>query len=215
MKSWLWPGVATTTVLTALATWFGAGPVQHDLVSRASAALVGNNQPWATVDADGRDLTLRGTAPDETAQAAATQVASAVPGVRAVDNQSVLPPLSEPFTFRAIKTGDGITLTGDVPPGPARMEIVALTERAVPGIRVVDDMSVARGAPDGFPALVGFALAQLADLKEGEVAVSGVDYSVRGSAAGRDAYERLTAAVAGALPGQGRLASARIAPPSD
>jgi hypothetical protein len=85
----------------------------------------------------------------------------------------------------------------------------------MPGVRITDDMGLARGAPEGFPALVGFALAQLADMKEGEVSVSGLDYSIRGSAAGRDAYERLTAAVAGKLPGEGKLASARIVPPGN
>lgn len=214
MKSWVWPGVATTAVLTALASWFGTGPVEHDLVSRTSAALIGNNQRWASVVADGRDLSLRGTAPDEPAQVAAAQVAEAVPGVRSVNNLSVLPPVSEPFAFRAIKSSHGLTLSGDVPAGPVRSDILSVAERFMPGVKVIDDMGTARGAPDGFPALVGFALAQLADMKEGEVSVSGLDYTIRGSAAGRDAYERLTAAVAGKLPGEGKLASARIVPPS-
>ncbi|PYE88440.1 BON domain-containing protein [Phyllobacterium leguminum] len=215
MHSWVWPGVATTTVLTALAAWFGTAPVEHDLVSRASAALIGNNQRWATVDADGRDLSLRGTAPDEPAQVAAAQVAAAIPGVRSVSNLSVLPPVAEPFAFRAIKSSHGLTLSGDVPPGSVRADIVSVVERFMPGVRITDDLSVARGAPDGFPALVGFALAQLADMKEGEVSVSGLDYTIRGAAAGQDAYERLTAAVAGKLPGEGRLASARIVPPAN
>jgi hypothetical protein len=215
MHSWVGPGVATTAVLTALAGWFGAGPVQHDLVSRTSAALIGNNQRWATVDADGRDLSLRGTAPDEPAQVAAAQVAAAVPGVRSVSNLSVLPPLAEPFAFRAIKSSHGLSLSGDVPAGPVRGDILSVAERFMPGVRITDDMGLARGAPEGFPALVGFALAQLADMKEGEVSVSGLDYSIRGSAAGRDAYERLTAAVAGKLPGEGKLASARIVPPGN
>jgi hypothetical protein len=214
MRNWVLPGVATTTVLTALATWFGAGAVEHDLTSRTSAALIGNGQRWATVEADGRDLTMRGTAPDENAQAAAAQVAAAVPGVRTVDNRSVLPPLAEPFTFRAIRNGDGITLSGDVPPGPIRDDVLNVIQRFMPGSRVTDNMAIARGAPDGFPALVGFALAQLADMKEGEVSVSGLDYTIKGSAAGPDAYERLTAAVAGRLPGEGKLASARIVRPT-
>ncbi|KXF78020.1 hypothetical protein ATN84_23955 [Paramesorhizobium deserti] len=212
MKNWFWPGVTTTALLTVLAVWFGSGAVERDLASRASTALAGA-YPWASVDLDGRDLTLKGVAPDERSQAEAAKIATAVPGVRSVDNQAVLPPVAAPFVFRAVKTDDGVTLSGNVPPGSARGDILGVAERAMPGIRIIDDMTIARGAAPGFPALAGFAVSQLADLSLGEVSISDLDYTVNGRAAGADAYEVLVTAVAGVLPGEGKLVSARIAPP--
>ncbi|PRD45838.1 hypothetical protein C5748_01480 [Phyllobacterium phragmitis] len=213
MKNWFWPGVTTTALLTVLAVWFGSGRVENDLASRTSAALAGDYS-WASVDLDGRDLTLKGVAPDERAQAAAAKIAAAVPGVRSVENRAVLPPLAEPFSFRAVKTDDGVILSGNVPPGPARADILTIAERAMPGIRITDEMAIARGAAPGFPALAGFAVSQLADLSLGEVSISTLDYSIKGRAAGSDAYEVLVTAVAGVLPGEGKLVSARIVPPA-
>ncbi|GAB1581455.1 BON domain-containing protein [Phyllobacterium phragmitis] len=213
MKNWFWPGVTTTALLTVLAAWFGSGVVEKDLASRTSAVLAGA-YPWASVDLDGRDLTLKGVAPDERAQAEAASLAAAVPGVRSVDNAAVLPPVADPFVFQAIKADDGVTLTGNVPPGPARSDLLAVAERAMPGIRVTDNMTIARGAAPGFPALAGFAVSQLADLSLGEVSISDLDYTIKGSAAGPDAYEVLVTAIAGVLPGEGKLVSARIVPPA-
>ncbi|WP_160113644.1 BON domain-containing protein [Phyllobacterium salinisoli] len=211
-KNWFWPGATTTALLTVLAVWFSSGAIEKDLATRASAALAGD-QSWATVDLDGRDLTLKGVAPDERAQAAAAETAAAVSGVRSVENLAVLPPLAEPFVFHAVKTEEGVVLSGNVPPGPARKDILTIAERAMPGIRVTDEMAIARGAAQGFPALAGFAVSQLADLSLGEASISGLDYTIRGDAAGRDAYEVLVTAVAGVLPGGGKLVSARIVPP--
>jgi len=213
LKNWFWPGVTTTALLTALAVWFGSGAVERDLASRTSAALAAD-YPWASVDLTGRDLTLKGMAPDEDAQAGAVKLAAAVPGVHSVDNQAVLPPVADPFVFSAVKTDDGVTLSGNVPPGPARTDILVIAERAMPGIRVTDEMKLARGAAPGFPALAGFAVSQLADLSLGEVSISDLDYTIRGRAAGPDAYEVLVTAVAGVLPGEGKLVSARIVPPT-
>ncbi len=212
-RNWILPGILATVILTALAMFFQASRIEADLAAKASAALQGAH-PWAAVELDGRELTLSGVAPDEAAQSAAAALADAAYDVRTVTNVSTLPPVAAPFAFKATKAEAGITLTGNVPSDAARAEIVAAAETANPGIAVTDNMTLARGAPEGFAALAGFGLSQLGAMTSGEVAISDSTYSVSGVAADPDAYEaELGRANGGALPGGGTLGTAAIEPP--
>ncbi len=59
IKSWFWPGVITTALLTALAGWFLAGAVDQQLTDTVNAALESQNA-WASAEVDGRDLSPQG-----------------------------------------------------------------------------------------------------------------------------------------------------------
>jgi outer membrane protein OmpA-like peptidoglycan-associated protein len=61
--------------------------IEADLIGRTSAALSEAGYGFADVSANGRDVRLTGTAPTELARAQATRKASAVRGVRRLENR--------------------------------------------------------------------------------------------------------------------------------
>ncbi|MDR6633877.1 OOP family OmpA-OmpF porin [Phyllobacterium sp. 1468] len=213
IKSWFWPGVITIALLTALAVWFLTDPIDRELTEAANNALEAGN-PWASAEIDGRDLVLKGIAPSEEALADALKIVSATRGVRVVDNQATLLPLAVPFSFAVTKSDEGILLSGNVPYGDSRAKILAAAESAMPGIEILDEMAVARGAPQGFFDLVDFALAQAAQLTNGEVEISGETYNIRGTAANSNGYDSLNAALQTALPGNGKPGEVKLEVPA-
>ncbi len=213
IKSWFWPGVITTALLTALAGWFLAGAVDQQLTDTVNAALESQNA-WASAEVDGRDLVLKGIAPSEEALAEALRISRKTFGVRAVENAATLLPLAEPFSFVVTKSDDGILLSGNVPYGDARAKVLAAAETAMPGIEILDEMAVARGAPQGFFELANFALMQAAQLTNGEVEVSGETYSISGTAANAADYVSINEALRLALPGNGKPGEIKLEAPA-
>ena len=61
--------------------------IQTDLIARTSGALVAAGIPWASANADGRELILEGVAPNEESRKQAGGIARQVRGVRTVDNR--------------------------------------------------------------------------------------------------------------------------------
>ena len=80
-----WLAHLPLAILPFLAAAIEGPRMQRDLEHRAAAALADSGAGWALVTADGRDLVLRGLAPDRAALERARATASAVPGVRRVD----------------------------------------------------------------------------------------------------------------------------------
>ncbi|MHC1549626.1 BON domain-containing protein [Phyllobacterium sp. K27] len=213
LKSWFWPGIITVALLTVLAGWFLAGPIDARITEAANTALVAQND-WASAEVDGRDLILKGVAPSEDALADALNITSKIPGVRIVDNQTTLLTLAEPFSFVVTKSDDGILLSGNVPYGDTRAKILAAAELAMPGIEILDEMAVARGAPPAFLELAQFALGQAAQLTNGEVEISGKTYTIRGTAASSADYAAINDALQKPLPGDAALSEIKLVPPA-
>ena len=61
--------------------------IQTDLIARTGGALAAAGIPWASANADGRELVLEGVAPNEESRKQAGDIARQVRGVRTVDNQ--------------------------------------------------------------------------------------------------------------------------------
>jgi len=71
--------------------------IQGDVQERASVALTASAISWAEVTADGRFVTITGTAPSPEARLRVGQLVAAVPGVVQVDNRlTVRGPLDGP-----------------------------------------------------------------------------------------------------------------------
>lgn len=208
---WFWPGLVTTAVLTALCGWFLAGKVEQDLALRAGDQLRAG-QPWASVTFDGRDGVVAGIAENEIQQREAANIARSTYGVRIVGDKTVLPQAANPFVISLTKAGEGIQLKGNYSSTQSRLALIEAIEKSMPGIPVKDELVLASGKPDGFDLLAMFGVAQLADLASGEVALSNLEYTIKGLPAGLDVYEKLASAVS-ALPSGGILKSAEIALP--
>jgi OmpA-OmpF porin, OOP family len=211
-RQWLLPGIIATVLLTVLVMVFQAPRIERDLAGKALSALRAN-YPWAGFRLDGRDLVLEGTAPDEPARAGAAETVAGTAGIRAVVDQTSLPPLASPYILNVLKNDDGVTLTGHVPNIDVRKSLVAQAETSMPGIAVADGMELARGAPDGFATLAALGISQLAGMSAGSVELSDLNYSVSGTAIDSGIYEEEIARLSAPLPESGVLAGAEIAPP--
>ena len=212
-KKWIWPGILATVLLTALAMLMRSGAIEQDLQSKALDGLSANHG-WAQVALDGRDLTLTGVAPSEEAAAEALQIAEDAYDVRVAKSETTLLPIADPFTLSAVKEEGGrIVLSGSVPSEQVRNGIVEAA-RASGGGEVDDQLALNRGAPDGFFDLSTFGISQLKGLVSGSASLVNSDLSVEGLAATADDFGSIVSALAGSLPGGGKLASSSITPPA-
>jgi len=212
-KKWIWPGIIAVVLLTALSTWFKADIIQDDLTEKALNDL-SSEHAWANVALDGRDLTLLGTAPNEDASAAALEIADNAYDVRIVKNATDILRLADPFKFSAIKAAGNITLSGVVPNEEARLSLIEAARETSPESEVIDEMQLARGAPDGFEELGAFALNGFSHLSTGKFDLTGTSLDISGVAAGLDEYDAITSALGGTLPSKGVISNQEITPPT-
>lgn len=144
MFKWFWPGMTWTAALTALALWFGADRVETDIATRTGAALA--PFVWTGLDVDGRDVTLKGIAPDPEAQSAAQDALANVWGIREITDLTSVLPLVSPYALQIRKSADGIILSGSVPDNDVRDRIMTAAESAAPGIPLDDQMATVAAA---------------------------------------------------------------------
>lgn len=214
-RSWILPGLIAVALLTAMAMVFKSSSIEADLTKRATAGLAADGQGWASVNLNGRDATLQGTAPSPEAKVLAVQSADRVFGVRVVDDGAGVLPEEKPYRWSATRGADGaVTVSGFVHDDATRKAVVDAVGKALPGVAIKDDQKLARGAPAGLVGAAGFAAEQLGKLAEGSVTYQDQAMSATGRAATLDSYTDVTRTVASALPAGYSLASADIAPPN-
>ena len=191
-----------------LVALFWRGPrVEADVAQQARAALEAQGVIDPAVAVEGRDARLAGLATGEAAKARETALAA--PGVRKVADELKALPVARPYAVNFRRTGDGVTVSGDVP-GPAAR--AALVQAAGALGKVKDETRYAAGAPQNFPALTGAALAALASLSSGEASLSDGALTVVGEAPSLAALETAQAAVS-RLPAGASLAKFEVRPP--
>ena len=211
LKQWFWPGWVCTVTLTAVALWFGIKPLEAELSLRAQNELKAYD--WTSFGLEGRDLTLRGVAPDEESQVAAVKVANAIEGIRVVDDLTSLLPLAAPYTFQIEKNGDGVILSGYIPTAALRDELMLEMEERAGGVSVMDEMALARGQAPNYVSLVKFAILQSAYIKSGKIALIDMRLNIDGDANDRLDYYRLQNALNNSLPEGASVGQRFIAQP--
>jgi OOP family OmpA-OmpF porin len=80
-------GVIAQAAITALFLWRALPLIEADLEDRAQLALAARNISWARTEVDGRDLTVRGLAPDQEQRQRALDALAEVRGLRRIDDQ--------------------------------------------------------------------------------------------------------------------------------
>lgn len=211
MFKWFWPGLTWTAALTALALWFGGGRLESDIAGRGGEALA--PYIWASFDVDGRDVTLKGIAPNPESQTAARAALTNVRGIRDVTDLTSVLPLVSPYVLQIKKTGDGLILSGTVPDNDTRDQILAAAEGLNADWTLDDEMAVGRGSPQAFVESVTFALQLAASLSAGEIKISDLTISVKGTALSEAGYVALQSVLGGTLPFDLKLASVELARP--
>lgn len=210
-KKWFWPGLLATLLLTALAMMMKSGAIEQDLQVKALNALSAGHK-WANVELDGRDLTLTGQAPSEEAIAEALKLSDESYDVRIVASKAGLLPIASPYETGIDKTASEIRLTGSAPSREAADRLAAAVSAAYPGIAVIDELQLARGAQPDHEDLTGFALSNLGSFAEGSARWSDRAYTITGTARDGSSYREALAAIS-ALPASTTLAAADIRAP--
>jgi OmpA-OmpF porin, OOP family len=188
-RGWLLPGLLTLIVLTAIAVLVRGGPIEADLTTRSLQMLETDGTPWASASLDGRDATLTGTAPTLAAQAAALSAMERVAGVHRIDASGLdVLPLADPYTLTLAVDAQSATVSGSFPDGVTRASLMDDLRALIGDKTLVDETTLARGAPSGFTDLASFAVAGLPALESGTISLDGSQLSMNGDAATVDGY---------------------------
>lgn len=181
---WLW-GLLLIAPLSWIVLHLHQADIEADLRVRSTEALERAGLGWAATTFSGRDAVLTGLAAEETDPSKAADLVRRVWGVRVVDARTDLIKSVETFVWSATREPGGtVRLSGFVPGEPARKSILQAVRATLPGLRVNDEMKLARGGParDVFISGAGFGLKQLAALQEGSVELSNTELSISGIA---------------------------------
>ncbi|MGQ0457468.1 MAG: OmpA family protein [Hyphomicrobium sp.] len=190
--------------------------IERDLGRRMQEALARNGFTWAAPILEGRDATLTGKALEDTDPARALAAARDVWGVRTADARIGLVESVDRYTWTATSRGDGrIVLGGFAPNDETRRALVGAAKSVFSRAEIVDEMRLARGAPDRDAWLSGaeFGLKQLAQLKRGVATLEQLDISLEGEAATPPSYKSVRAALADKRPAGVGLGIEDIKPP--
>ena len=175
-----------------------------------SAGLQGAGMEWAAVTADGLQVHLTGTAPDErTRFRALNLVGTLVDSSRIRDSLEVTPAtaLAAPrFSVEMLRNDDGIQLIGLLPEMPEaggidEATLVAAAEALTPGIEVDNLLEAAAWpAPETWNDALSFGIEALKVLKRSKVSVAADRVEVTAIAESEAEKRRLEAALKGRKP---------------
>ncbi|MFS2326269.1 BON domain-containing protein [Brucella sp. H1_1004] len=208
MLKWFWPALTWTAALTSLALWFGADRVEADISARAAQAL--SPYVWTGFDVDGRDVVLKGMAPDPESQRAAVQAVQKLRGIGDFSDLTTVLQSASPYVFKFTQGGEGIVLSGYIPDNSMRDKIMNAAESIGSGLLVDDQMALAHGAQPEFEQRVLFAIDLAKKLTDAEIEISEAKLSVKGKVSDDSALNALSAELNGPLPHGLSLAGSNI-----
>lgn len=208
MLKWFWPALTWTAALTSLALWFGADRVEADISARAAQAL--SPYVWTGFDVDGRNVVLKGMAPDPESQRAAVQAVQKLRGIGDFSDLTTVLQSASPYVFKFTQGGEGIVLSGYIPDNSMRDKIMNAAESIGSGLLVEDQMALARGAQPEFEQRVFFAIDLAKKLTDAEIEISEAKLSVKGKVSDDSALNALSAELNGPLPHGLSLAGSNI-----
>ena len=207
-------GLIPIALLSWLAVQFEHEGIEADLGRRAQDSLARKGMSWAVPIFAGRDGALTGRANDDSEPGRAITAMRDTWGVRTVINRSALLEQIDHYLWSASWRDGKVVLSGYAPSEETRGEVLALARARFPKADVIDEMKMARGAPDKAPWMSGisFGLQQLAQLKRGTLDMELLDMSIAGEAPTAAIYKGVRGALL-KMPGGVKLASEKITPP--
>ncbi|QCI68955.1 BON domain-containing protein [Phreatobacter stygius] len=158
-------------------------------------------------------ISLQGTANTTEVISSVSQAIGAPPAGFSVAEITIRPPRATPYLFEAERDPSGLALSGHVPNEATRASVLAMARQVLPGVAITDRMTLAEGAPSGYEAMTGFALAQLGRLSAGRVSLRDGALALRGAAPDGATYAAVTRAVRSGLPAVLSSATATITAP--
>ncbi|MCW5715419.1 MAG: OmpA family protein [Bauldia sp.] len=125
---------------------------------------------------------------------------SSVPGGFSIAEAAIEPPFVSPYTWSLVFDSSRAEISGHVPSAAIAADIDARTREAVGDLPVENRATLASGAPEGFAPFVDYALAVVARLGSGSVALTGNQLEMAGRARSPEDYAALQAAATEPLP---------------
>ena len=208
-----WPGVIPLVVFWGLAAWFNTTPLEADLAARSTEALKGAVLDKTGIEVEGRDVTLSADAFSEDGRHNAVASVEAVPGVRRVNDETRLVPEAKPFVWSAERDVVRVTLGGSAPLPASKGKLIDAAHADLGGVEVVDQMALARGAPQRFEDAAVLLIGQIAKLKEGKISLSDTKVTLSGMARDLGGREAIAAALKNLPAGFSVAANEVKAPP--
>ncbi|MDG4649841.1 OmpA family protein [Roseibacterium sp. SDUM158017] len=150
--------------------------IERRSIEAVSEVLEEEGFHWAEVDADGLQIFLRGTAPDEASRfLAESRAGSVIDGDRVVNEAAIEirdTAAAPRFSLDMLRNGDGIQIIGLVPGVDGGDEIADAIESIADGTEVTDMVETADyPAPDTWISALGYGLRALRQLPRSKVTV--------------------------------------------
>ncbi|MGH6716686.1 MAG: OmpA family protein [Bradyrhizobium sp.] len=190
-----WPGLVPLAGLIAVAAWTETVPLESDLAAHSAAAVKNTLLDKTRISVSGRDVTFDAEAFSEAGRQRAVAAVEAVPAVRLVNDETRLVPEAKPFVWSVERDVAKIMLTGNAPLPASKSKLLGAARAAMKGVQVVDQMSLARGAPQHFDGAALLLIDQIGKLKNGKLALSGSSVTLSGMARELGGRERIAAAL--------------------
>lgn len=164
-------------VVFLLIAWISTVVIESRSASAVTSRLLAEGYTWATVEANGLQVGLTGTAPNEAARFRAVNLAgSVVDSARVRDQFEVTPAqaIEAPrFSIEMLRNDDGIQLIGLLPEGTDRATLTDAAAALVDPALLSDMLEeAAYPAPETWPAAFSFAVEALKTLPRAKISVS-------------------------------------------
>ena len=167
------------------------GPaIEAEIESRAIAKVEQAGMEWAEPVAEGRSVTIRGTAPTAEARRQAGLVIGGVDGLRDVKNELQLPDevfspvmAAQAYETRMTVSAGFVRYTGFVPDRSSREEIIAQTRRLFGSRRLEDEMVLRDDAPENWMVAMKTLQQRFSTYASAEAVMSGNRLNVIGAVA--------------------------------
>lgn len=195
--------------------------IEDRLAARVRAELAQQSLDWARIAADGLEVRLTGTAPDEIqhlrAVAAASGAAASVTGLSRVSDAvtvaSADQPAPPPFRLEILRNEQGTSVIGLAPRAMQRRPLIERLGRAAGPARLTNLLELAdHPVPDHWDAAVGFAVAAAEQMPRAKIAVTPGRVEITAVTNGQAEKTRLEQALSLALPAGVVLATHITAP---
>ena len=196
-----------------IAAWTNTATVEADLAARSNAALKDTVLDKTRIAVAGRDVTFAADAFSEDGRRSAVAAVEAVPGVRLVNDETRLVPEAKPFVWSAERDVVRVTLAAVRRCRRARASCWRRPRDGLGGVEVVDQMTLARGAPPRFDSAALLLLDQIGKLKDGKITMSDTKVSLSGMARDLGGREAIAAALKNLPEGYSVAANDIKAPP--
>ena len=162
---------------------------------------------------DDKVVSISGMAKDGAARDKVVAALSGLPAGFTLGAHEITAP-SYDFSAHSDPGAGTLTLGGSVPDEAAHAQIVDAARKAFAGAKIVDEVKVHGGAPDGFAAAALAGLEQLSRLDKGQLAMSDTSLSLTGGALFPKAEGQIKTALAALPKGFSGKSDVRAEPPA-